>query len=77
MAELKEAIKKRVKNRLKGYDTANLTIKATYNNDTNLENAKTLDPRATLKTVLEEVPFPVGRSIRKIRFFVLPPAPGK
>ena len=47
---------------LNGYAPASFTIKATYNDDTDPENAMKLDPRTKLKTVLEQVPSPVGSS---------------
>ena len=43
--DLKVAIKKKMKDQLKGYDAATLTIKATYNDDVDPQNAKALVPR--------------------------------
>ena len=67
VADLKRAISK-------GMNPASFTIKATYNDDKDPENAIKLDPETKLKTVPEQVPL----SSTKIRFFViLPPAPGE
>ena len=59
VANLKGAIKKKMENGLKGYDPTSFTIKATYNDDKDPENAIELfscpielDPETKLKTVL-------------------------
>lgn len=76
VADLKQAIKKRMEPGLNGYAIASFTIKATYNGDKNPGDAKKLDPETKLKIVFEQVPSPVGSSTKKIRLFViLPPAP--
>ncbi|KAF8448433.1 hypothetical protein BGX38DRAFT_1188958 [Terfezia claveryi] len=78
VADLKQVIKRRMEPVLNGYPTATFTIKATYNDDKDPGSAEELDAETKLKTVLEQVPSPVGSSTKKFRFFViLPPAPGK
>jgi len=68
VADLKRAISMEM-------DPASFTIKATYNDDTDPENAIQLNPMTKLKTVL---PSPVGSSTKIINFFViLPPAPSE
>ncbi|KAF8456770.1 hypothetical protein BDZ91DRAFT_745320 [Kalaharituber pfeilii] len=75
VADLKEAITKKVAPKLDAYSITDLTIKAKYN-DKDPENAVELDPEDDLKRVLERVgrqDSPVVSSAKHIRFFVFLP----
>ncbi|KAF8470013.1 hypothetical protein BDZ91DRAFT_807099 [Kalaharituber pfeilii] len=75
VADLKKAIKKEAAIKLNNYDAADLTIKATYD-DEDPKSAVELDPKDDLMKVLERVgrqDSPVVSLAKNIRFFVFLP----